>query len=250
MKLNTFQSPQINSNNSNNTTTTTTTTTIPPTVNRVSSSTPNGGFFNATQVLTPAQAESRRVAAILQLEIHLNEVVVKEEKLRKRLAGGIGVGVGMQGGGGGERGGGAISKYEMSAEVKKIEEELKRYEEVGGYILTATTTPTTVPTQTPTTTTTTTPTVEAKIKTKTKTIVIRKMNIDVGKDFTQHINKHANSFKRQREIAEASLLSSGMQQYQIVELLAENLAEMMLSEIQEEVEGMVGKDAERLFGRL
>ena len=75
----------------------------------------------------------------------------------------------------------------------------------------------------------------------------RAINIDLPKDVIHRLRRQRAAFNRHREITEAALLNSGMRQYQIIELLADDIAVGLVKNIVDELEKGVEGEAERIL---
>jgi len=208
--------------------------------------------------MTPGEAEARKTAAILELEMHLNDVETREENLRRRLSAGDRFGGFSTVGRGGRK---ELGKYEMTNDVKQIYEQLKEHDRNN------------LPLEEAEKTFSTTNSTLAEAAAKAGNAAVkpgahiaasstpqpnsqpqykppkkkRAINIDLPKDVIHRLRRQRAAFNRHREITEAALLNSGMRQYQIIELLADDIAVGLVKNIVDELEKGVEGEAERIL---
>ncbi|GMI13260.1 hypothetical protein TrVE_jg12577 [Triparma verrucosa] len=76
------------------------------------------------------------------------------------------------------------------------------------------------------------------------------LNIDCDKSMVERINRYRRDFARHREVGEASLLNSGYQQWQVVEVISDDLVKKLVDAVAKEVDDTMRKQAETIVNKL
>ncbi|GMH59079.1 hypothetical protein TL16_g02753 [Triparma laevis f. inornata] len=76
------------------------------------------------------------------------------------------------------------------------------------------------------------------------------LNIDCDKSMIERINRYRRDFARHREVGEASLLNSGYQQWQVIEVISDDLVKRLVDKVAKEVDDTMRSQAEKIVNKL
>ena len=76
------------------------------------------------------------------------------------------------------------------------------------------------------------------------------LNISVGRSLASRVIKHRQDFLRHRELGEAALLNSGYSQWQVIEIIADDIVDGIVGAVGGEIERTIQKSAEGIINRL
>ena len=76
------------------------------------------------------------------------------------------------------------------------------------------------------------------------------LDIDVDEGLVSRISRYRAEFNRHREVSEAALLNSGYSQWQVVEIIADDIVDTIVKNVCDEVEKMMQRNAEAILRQV
>ncbi|GMI15765.1 hypothetical protein TrLO_g10287 [Triparma laevis f. longispina] len=213
------------------------------------------------EVLPQQQYDERRSLALQKLERYLSDMLVHEKMVEAKIFEREGGEVGGGGVGGVKKNEGevtAVGGRFMADDIVQMEEVLKRYDADAkqspgrkGEILFEDPTTNAVEVEVNSVQANNNNLSQQQQRVDSKEVSERiDLNIDCDKSMIERINRYRRDFARHREVGEASLLNSGYQQWQVIEVISDDLVKRLVDKVAKEVDDTMRSQAEKIVNKL